>query len=144
MIKFERLQRYFVRVYFNDFMLPYVDLLDNFQSSTGSWLPPLWLLAAKMKVLLFYSYYHEQRFFALREIFCPTICRRSSRNKHLAYVEPIRFSTNLDHLFLCETIRYWNLLPNNVPSCCRTDFIHFLQSESFKEIVMLAGRMCEC
>ena len=134
----------FVSVYFNDYITSYAVLVSRFFVSTSTWLPTMWLRAAKMRVSLFYCYFHGLRFCFCKEIFSGVHSnRRSTRINHAVYVEPIRFVTNFDHMFLCDVIRLWNALPDRMLTSRYRKFALFLQSTEFAQIVRSNGRFVD-
>ena len=135
--RIDRVNKYHTQLYCNNYMMPYEDLLEQYNNQTGKCHTPIWILAAKMKLKLFYKFYHGQRYAPDENIPKESNKRRSS---HSCHVELNASTVTTGATFFYSAARIWNELPPNVPNLPFVGFERFLESDVFRSIVRRLGQ----
>ena len=139
--KIEKVQRYYLQNYCNRYNMSYDELRNHYQYRSGKVCPPLWLVAARQRMKLYYKYYHGQRYMPENKILISS-CRRSKRINHSFHVEPANCTAATGSTFYPTTTKVWNDLPQNVPGKPFANFSNYLLLDDFADIVRRLDLHC--
>ena len=120
--KIERVNKHHIHLYCNNYILPYKDLLEQYNVKTRKNHSPVWLLAAKMRMKLYYKFYHGHRYTPDENIPKDSNKRRSS---HGCHVELTAKTVTTGATYFYDAARIWNALPPEVPILSFTKFTKF-------------------
>ena len=132
--KIEKVQKFYLQNYCNRYNMPYEDLRKQYEDRSGKLCPPLWLMATRQSLKLYYKYYHNHRYLPNNKLSVST-CRRSNRTTHNFHVEPANCSAATGFTFYNMSTKVWNALPADVPGKLFSSYVNFLCSDRFTEIV---------
>ena len=140
--KLEKVQKYFLQQYLNNFIAPYDILRQTAEVINGKPWVPIWLQTAARSIELFWKYYNGERScqinFTTKENH--RTVRKSERLHRPSHGHMVSFAGRTDTtsaMFFNKTANLWNSLKSDFNNK-RNEVKNLSQSAHFKETVMKA------